>query len=452
MKRRPVAVPLHGQSRHAPLSRRTVLRGVLGGSAVMVGLPLLEVMLPRRARACDELFPRRFGLFFWGNGNLPEKWTPPTEGAGYALSEQLQGLLPVRDLVTVVTGLSVKLDNVYPHSSGAAGILSAVPLQEVGDGTTFGGPSIDQVIADLIGGDTVYRSLQTAATNAGGMSYNGPSSQNPPETSPFAFYERIFGATFRAPGEKGVVDPSLGLRRSVLDGVMEDLGALRGRVSTADQARLDQHFEGVRELEQRLARLEEDPPDLESCARPEAPLEDYPDVDGRPQASARSRAMAELLAMACACDQTRVFGHYFSDPVSDVLYDGATAGHHQLTHDEPDPQDEVNAITTFVVEEYAALVQAFAAIPEGDGTLLDNCAILGTSEVSLGRTHSVDEMPVLIAGTACGALVPGIHYRSYSQENATKVLLTLIRAMDVPLAEFGEDAARVTDGLSGIEG
>lgn len=452
MKPRPVAVSLHGQSRRAPLSRRTVLRGFLGGAAVRVGLPLLEAMLPRRARACDALFPRRFGIFFWGNGNLPEKWTPLTEGAGYELSEQLQGLLPVRDLVTVVTGLSVKLDNVFPHFSGAAGILSAVPLQEVGDGTTFGGPSIDQVIADYIGGDTIYRSLQTAATNAGGMSYNGPSSQNPPETSPYAFYERIFGATFREPGEKGVVDPSLGLRRSVLDGVMEDISALRGRVSTADQARLDQHFEGVRELEQRLARLEEDPPDLESCARPASPLKDYPDVDGRPQASARSRAMAELLAMACACDQTRVFGHYFSDPVSDVLYDGASAGHHQLTHDEPDPQDEVNAITTFVVEEYAALVQAFAAIPEGDGTLLDNCAILGTSEVSLGRTHSVDEMPVLIAGSACGALVPGIHYRSYAQENATKVLLTLIRAMDVPLAEFGEDAARVTDGLSGIEG
>lgn len=443
---------LWGQSARAPLSRRTVLRGFLGGAAVTVGLPVLEVMLPRRAQACDELFPRRFGLFFWGNGNLPDRWTPYGEDEDWVPSEQLAALDAVREWVTVVTGLSVKLPNDSPHSSGAAGILTAAPLTTVGGEETYSAPSIDQVIADAIGGDTIYRSLQTAATNCSGMSWNGPSSRNPPETSPFTFYERLFGASFREPGEKGLVDPTVALRRSVLDGVMGDITTLRGRVSSADRVRLDQHFEGVRELEQRLARLEEDPPNLEACSRPGAPAEDYPDVDGRPQDQARSRAMIDLLAMALACDQTRVFGHYYSDPVSDVLYVGASSGHHELTHNEPSPQEEVNAITTAIVGEFAYLVQAFRAIPEGDGTLLDNCAVLGTSEVSEGRTHSVDEMPILLAGTACGALRTGIHYRSYSQENATRLLLTLLRAMDVDASEFGVDEARVTDGLGAIEG
>jgi hypothetical protein len=237
----------------------------------------------------------------------------------------------------------------------------------------------------------------------------------------------------------------------VLDAVIEDANTLKGRVGAADAIRLEQHLDGIRELEQRLALLEEDPPDLEACAMPDAPASDYPDVDGRPQVSARSRAMVDLLAMALACDQTRVFGHWFSDPVSDVLYEGASAGHHSLTHNETGDQPEVDAITGVIIEEFAYLVEKLASIPEADGTLLDNCAILCTSEVSLGQTHSVDDMPMVIAGAACGALKTGVHYRSYTQENASKVMLTLVRAMDIPATSFGEGAGAVTDGLGDIE-
>jgi hypothetical protein len=434
-----------------PIGRRTLLRGLLGGAVVTVGLPPLEAFLDltRKANAtCGGVVPRRFGLFFWGNGNRPDKWLPVGEGASWELSEQLAPLAAVKHKITVVSGMAVKTGNVYPHTSGSVGLLSGAAALDDG---SWGFPSVDQVVADAVGGETIYSSLHTSATGASGLSYIGPNTRNPPESSPFAFFERVFGAGFRLPGEEGVVDPSLGLRRSVLDAVMGDVARLQARVGAADRVRLEQHLDGIRELEQRLARLQEDPPDLESCSLPESPLPDYPDLDGRPQVSARSRAMCDLLAMALACDQTRVFGHWFSDPVSDLLYDGATAGHHSLTHNEGGDQPEVNDITTQIMEEFAYLVAKLDSIPEGDGSLLDNCVVLATSEVSEGRTHSVEDMPVVLAGGACGRLRTDYHYRSYTAENVSKVMLSVVRAMDIDAATYGEGDGEVDDSLTDIE-
>ncbi len=438
----------------SPLSRRTVLRGLLGGTAVTLSLPFLEAMLPLGrggVRASTTGFPLRFGLFFWGNGNIPDLWTPTGEGKTWELSPQLAPFANVKDVISVVTGMSIKIPNIFPHGSGSAGILAAAPQQELDGSETCSTATIDQVIAAQIGGETLYRSLQTAGTDIVGLSYNGPNNRNPAEYNPYAFYERLFGSTFREPGEEGIVDPTIGLRRSVLDAVMGDVDRLKKRVGAADSIRLEQHLDGIRELETRLARLEEDPPNLESCSRPPEPLAEYPDQDGRPQVSARSRALCDMLAMALACDQTRVFSHYLTEPVNNTLFPDASDGHHNLTHDEPDDQPQVHAITVQCVTEMAYLVEALRAVPEGDGTLLDSCAVLGCSEVSLGRLHSLDEMPVVIAGSAAGALRTGVHYRSYSQENVSTVLLSLIRAMGINQSEYGVDEGRVTDGLSAIE-
>ncbi len=231
---------------------------------------------------------------------------------------------------------------------------------------------------------------------------------------------------------------------------MADARTLRKRLGVVDTRRLDQHFNAIRDLERRIARLQEDPPRLDACRRPEPPAP-VPDVEGRPQMSERSRVVSDLVAMAFACDQTRVLSYWHSDPLSDVLYAHATAGHHQLTHDEPAPQDQVHEIVVSVVSDFAYLVEALQAIPEGDATLLDNTVLLGTTDVSYGRTHQIDEFPIILAGRACGALKTGFHYRSETLENTSTVPLSLLRALDVPVAEFGVDAGRVTSGLSAIE-
>ncbi len=436
-----------------PLSRRTVLRGMLGGTALAMALPPLDAFFDSagKAYASNGAFPSRFGLFFWGNGIIPERWVPADDGPDWTLSEQLAPLAEVRRDVTLLSGFEVKTGNPIAHVSGPAGLLTGTGLQISGNDHTFAGPSLDQIIAAAIGGDTRFRSLEVGVEpGVSGLSHNGPGSVNPPETDPVALFERLFGAGFRAQGEEPIIDPRLALRRSVLDSVMDDATRLRTRLGAVDHARLDQHFEAVRDLELRIARLQEDPPALAACGRPAA-VEPISDIDGRPQMGERARIISDLVTMAFACDLTRVLSYWYSNPLSDVLYPAATAGHHQLTHDEPGDQPQVHEIVVSIVQGYAQLVSALRAIPEGDGTLLDNTILLGTTDVSYGRTHQIDEFPMLIAGTGCGRLKTGFHYRSTTNENTSLVSLSILQAMGVQVPEFGVDAGRVDRGLSEIE-
>ncbi len=435
------------------LDRRSFLRGMLGGAAVTVGLPAFEIFLNTHgtAYASGEGFPKRFGLFFWGNGILPAQWNPTGSGTDWVLSEQLAGLAPVKNLVTVVTGMSVKIPNVEPHTAGAAGILSGAPLLLEGEHRTFTAPTIDQVIAQEIGTQTRFRSIEFGAKPRGGLSYNGPDNINPAEESPIALFDRIFGGGFTLGGDDGEPDPRLRLRRSILDAVMTDASSLHKRLGTKDKERLDQHLSGIRDLEKRVSFLIENPPNLDACSIPTAPTSDLPDIDGRPQLSARNRIMTDIIAMAMACDQTRVWSNFFTFPVNNLLFPDSNSGHHQLTHDEPGDQPEVSKIVKQIVVEYAYVVEKLQSIPEGSGTMLDNCVVFGTSDTSFGRTHSMDDFPILLAGSAGGKLRQGIHYNSPSGENASKALLSLVRAMDINAGSFGAAEGESTSGLGAIE-
>jgi hypothetical protein len=438
------------------ISRRTLLRGLAGGALVTLGLPALEVFLNDHGTALAEDgpgasgFPRRFGLFFWGNGVLPDRWVPATIGANWQPSEQLAPLAHLTDRVTVVTGTKLGVPNSRPHFAGLSGVLCGAPVLDAYGQDTFALPSIDQLIAKGLGDVTRFASLEFGAAPSDGVSFNGPNSRNPPEPSPAALFARIFGGGFQLPGAEPIVDPRLALRRSILDAVATDLSKIKQVAGAADRARLDQHLEGVRSIERRLARLEEDPPNLAACAMPPSPLADYPDLEGRPQLQEKNAIFCELVAMALACDQTRVFSNMFSYPVTNILFEGAPSGHHQLTHDEPDPQPEVHRITLQCITAYARQVEALANVAEGAGTLLDSCALLGTSDVSLGKTHGLDEFPLLIAGSAGGRLKQGIHHRA-AAENTSHVMLSLVRAVGVNAPSYGAEGGYVTDGMSDIE-
>jgi hypothetical protein len=433
-----------------------MLRGVLAGGTVAIGLPALDLFLNESgtAYAGGMGFPTRFGIFFFGNGVIPRLWNPAlgesvgTDTYRWEATGLLEPLAEVKSHCTVVSGTKVLTTNTNPHGSGPAGLFAGADLV---DGT-FVGPSVDQRVADEIGA-TRFRSLQVGVQPSDFChSMTGPAMVNPPVTNPFTLYERIFGEGFRLPGEMGMVDPRIGLRRSVLDAVSEQTQRLRSRVGAADRARLDQHFEGIRELEGQLARLEEDPPMLDACGRPETvPEMDYPDLDGRPQLQLKNRVICDLLVMALACDQTRVFYDAFSQPVNNMLFLDLATGHHQLTHDEPDPQPLHERVVRFSIAQFAYLVSRMAAVPEGDGSLLDHSAVLCTTDCSFGRTHAIDDYPMVIAGGASGALRQDIHYRSPSNENASKVMLTLMRAVGARAAEYGFGEAHTMDGLGAIE-
>lgn len=439
------------------LSRRRLLTGVAAGGIVTVGLPALEMFLSPHgdAYADGSGFPKRFGWWFFGNGVHAEKWVPAGSGPSWELSPQLAPLAAVKKHVTVVSGLKVYHPNSVPHGSGPAGILYGGPLGVVGDNfetSTFAAPTLDQLIAKAIGNDTRFLSLEVAIErNGGSLSYRAPGAKNPAEANPAALFQRIFGPGFTLPGDKPILDPRRALRRSVLDAVSEDAKALEKRLGKSDRERIEQHFANIRALEKQIAKLELDPPNLASCHKPGEPSADYPDKDGRPQMAAIHRVMSDMIAMALACDSTRVFSLMFSKPVSNVLYGASPSGHHQLTHDEPGEQPEVNKIILQILGELAYFIEALAKVPEGNATLLDHLALLAFSDCSYGRSHAIDNFPLLVAGGCNGALKQGIHYKSPAAENASKLGFSLLRAMGVAVTKFGSGPGLVSEGLTGIE-
>ena len=432
------------------MKRRNFLRGSLHGAAFTLGLPWLEIFHGRKAYASDG-FPKRFGLFYWGNGNKTDQWLPTTDGENWETTEILTPLDPLRQYITLVTGLSLKVPNLIPHDSSVVGLVTGQSLESIGESWTVTAPSIDQLIAQQIGSDTIYRSLELGCVADESYSWYGPNSRNPITTNPYLFYELVFGPTFREPGQEGLVDPRLGYRRSALDAVMENISSLEPRLGSHDRVRLEQHLDGVRELELRLARLQEDPPSLAACFRPEAPEVSYPPINGRPQFAEINRIMSKLMAMSLACDQTRVLSYCFAAPFNNHLFLDAPDGHHNLTHHEPGDQAKVIEITRFIISQFAVFLEELKSIPEGEGTLLDNCAILAASEVSDGQSHSQDEIPLILAGGASGSLRMGTHHRSYTKENVNRLWLSIIRSLGINQASLGDGDSLESEGLSGIE-
>jgi hypothetical protein len=368
----------------------------------------------------------------------------------WSVSEQLAPLEPWIDQTAIITGLNVNVPNLLPHFSGLVGSFGGAPATIVGEDYTFPDMSVDQVIAEAWAGQTRFRSLEVGVEGRYPISFLGPHQPLTPETSPLALYQRVFSDDFRAPGEEAVLNPRIALRRSVLDAVMADQNSLMSRLGTADQRRLDQHLESVRALELQLARLAEDPPNFEGCRRPVEPI-DPSDEDGRSRLELTHRAFADLLALALACDQTRVFSELLTRPVGNYLFPSSSAGHHRLTHDEPGDQPGVKAVVIQIMQHLAYLAEALHAIPEGDGTLLDHTYLVATSEISLGRSHSLENVPFIIMGGGGGTLKSGIHYHSAGGESTSAAWLSVMRALGLRQAEWGRENQRVTDGLSVLE-
>ncbi len=435
------------------LCRRTVLRGMLGGAAATVALPLLDVMVDDGGIALADSggFPRRFGLFFWGNGMDPSRWAPTISGPDFELTSQLLPLASVKQHLTVVSGFEVKVPNAVTHHSGACGMFTGSPLEVWGQSQyKYRGPSFDQILAQEIGGLTRFRSLEYGARPGDGVSLSAPGTFNPPITSPLEFYERLFGHGTLPNTEDGP-DPRLLMRQSVLDAVIGDAKSLQSILPAADKQRIERQLDTIRDLERQLAAIAQGGPPPAACVVPQGPTGPFDVGSDQAQLVAANRAMTDLAVMALVCDQTRVLSNFMTKPLSNVLWDGVSDGHHALTHHEPGDQPQVHQVVVHVMTELAYMLESLAAIPEGDTTLLDNCAVMATSDVSLGRVHSLDEFPLLVAGSACGRLVQGTHIRSDVGDNIAKATLSVMRATGALLESFGEGEAYTTDGLSELE-
>ena len=392
----------------------------------------------RRAAAAPATTARRLVVFFTPNGTVPARWRPTgTETSwSFPAGSILEPLGAWKNRAVVLDGLELK--NANNHEGGMAAMLTA------GSGGASGGASLDQVVAAAIGGTTRLRSLELGVqTSAWGgsvqtrMSYAGPGQYVPPDDNPGNVYTRLYGDA--APQTDA--DQLLRRRRSVIDAVRGDLGALRARLGGEEARKLDHHLDSLRELERGLGG------GTCSGGTPITSLPTYAN-DSFP---AIGRAQMDLLVASLACGATNVASIQWAHTVAPQVFTwlGQSEGHHGLSH-----MSDYNAagVAEFVraerwfTEQFVYLLGRLDAAPDPQGgSLLDSTLVLWCKEMGDSRDHVCTNVPMVIAGagfeTGRYLKVPG---RSHGQ-----MLVSICRALGVPIASFG-DPNHGTGPLAGL--
>jgi hypothetical protein len=448
------------------LARRSFLRGALNGAAVSIALPTLEAMLDGNGAAYADgtPIPRRFGVWFWGNGVKRDGWTPTSTGRGWAAPPSLKpfadaGLL---DYVSVVTKTWVPFAQKWAHHSsykalwcGAEGIYDArgFPAQ-------YGGPKFDDVIENAWRGKTRISSVNVGVSRCPGNVNYLSGDPKSAMYNPQALFDQLFGV-FKPSMGSGDTAAIVAARKSLLDAVATDATELAARLPAGDRARLQLHLDSIRDVERSLDALKSS----QACALPPRPDARPADMAGLQEPLVEvNKAMADLVTLALACDVTRVFRFTFTHLQSDTIFwpIGLLTGHHGFGHNEAAPQPIIQKSVVFTMQQLAYLVGKLKAVPVGAGNLLDQCCIFGASEQADPQNHSPYDVPTLVIGRAGGALRSGIHYGAGGINNFsrrtdvpgaihTRVLTTIMKAVGVPQPAFGAGPGRVTDTIAELE-
>jgi hypothetical protein len=451
-------------SRH--IQRRTFLRGASGAA---LSLPLLQLGRQRVALAepgvAEDGFPLRFIVFFHPNGVWPPTWWPggtPTENA-WELSPSLQPLAPWKDKLLVLDGIDMPAADAGPgedHQQGMGSVLSGHPLQAGnfvgGDGSLAGwgnGITVDQVIAQHVGGSTPFGSLEfgVRASAFGGsevrtrMVYAGAAQPLAPYDDPVAMWNLLFSELNLSPTEMAKLRAK---RVSVLDTVQGQFAALQARAGAEDRMRLEQHAALVLDLEDRISN---EAVLGESCVVPAAPPAHNP--NSADTMHLISQLQLDMMVMSFACDLTRVASIQYSNGMNHCQFPwiGSMSDGHALSHagdTDAAAWGEWALRERWYAEQVAHLMQRMSEIPEGAGTMLDHVVLLWVNELAQGNTHSHARMPFVMAGDLGGHFRTG-RYLAYDHQPHNNLLVSLQNAFGIEAQTFG-DPAFCTGPLSGL--
>ena len=438
-------------------TRRRVLKGMMGGAAVTVGLPFLDCFLNTNGTALaatGQKLPDIYSTWYWGLGFNPGRWEPPAPGPITQLGPEAQPLERFKNKINLFSGMTVHLDGrpFKTHYSGLIAQLTGVTPRSGAMAT----PTIDTLIADHISSTVRFKSLEmTAGGDPKTMySYRAGGVFQPGEASPAAMYTRLFGPEFQDPNAADFKpDPRVMARQSVLSAVRDQRKAVEKIVGASDRARLDEYFTSLRQLEQQVEIMLQKPAPLDACTH-SAKIEEGP-VGAEVELTAQTHKLhAQLAAHAFACDQTRVVNLAYSNMSSAVYRQGNQMTHHILTHEErADPelgyQPSHEYFATRAMSAFADLLAALNEIREGDKTLLDRALVFGVTDTSFGKTHSLDNLPIITAGSANGHMKTGIYYVGKG-DPATRVGLTVQQALGLPVNEWGADSMATSKTITEV--
>ena len=447
-----------------PLSRRTLLRGA--GAAL--ALPWLETMADAAPAAGPLTLsepPLRMAFMFLPNGVRPDHWTPPGDGEDFELTPHLQPLAALKNDFTLLENLWNK------NTVGRNGHWPKVPAwlsggyveRTSGDDLDTGGVTVDQIAARHIGDRTPLPTfelglepLRTGIDTAGGgfarmygsfLSWRDPHTPVPKEIIPQLAFDRLFRNN-RAPvmaTTEGTINPILArsLQRddaSVLDLVMEDAKTAKRRGSISDRIRLDEYFESVRSVEQRI----------EASMRPQKrwinkgkfPLERP--AAGIPETHAEHlRLMLDIFILAFWTDTTRIGTFMVGDAQSAVDYSwlpGVKGSWHTLSHhaDVPATRDQYEAILNWNIGQVAYFLNRIKGLDEGGTSLLDNSMIMVGGTLKDGNRHTEENLPLLLAGKGKGTLRPGRRFRAPAKTPLCNLYVSLLDRMGVKVDSVGD--------------
>ena len=428
------------------LSRRTMLRGL----GVTMALPWMESLRvwgdePAR-RDPASAAPLRFACFFAGNGFHSKEWWAKGAGASMELGKVLEPLNPVKEKLLFIRGLyneQALKGNI--HSSQTGNLLSGATLAS--GGAIHSGTSIDQLLAQRIGGQTKVSSLVLACEPSmaavhknysmlysSHISWSSPTTPTPLELYPALAFDRLFK------NEDQKSD------KSVLDAVMDDASALRNRISKTDRVKLDEYLNSVREVEQKIGRAGKEGqlqgwrPTLSKPNIPRPP-------DGVPQDVAEHmRLMCDILVLAFQTDTTRFCTLKLNNDHSSLRFPNLGVDymiHHLLSHTDSADWLKVNR---FFVEQVAYVARKLDAIQEGERTALDNSMLMFCSSMMTGG-HDATQLPLVILGKGGGTLESGrvLDYQGKPDRKMCSLYLSLMDRFGVKLDEFGDSNTRLAE-------
>jgi len=444
-----------------PLDRRTLLRGA--GAAL--ALPLLDAMFPTAVfgaagRAVTTPKPR-LGFFYVPNGVNMKMWTPAGEGGSFALSPSLKALEPLRDQVVVLSGLSHHQadrmnDGAGDHSRATAVFLSGAHAKRTQGSDLYLGTTADQIAAKTIGTDSPLASLELCIeerslgavcdegyTCAYGntISWSSPTTPLPMERNPRLVFERLFG-------EGGTPEERI-IRarqdRSILDAVLGDMGRLQRALGGADRRRVEQYSESIRDVEQRLQRVE-----AQNRQSPTLWREGMDQPLGVPESfEEHIKLMLDLQALAYQAEITRVSAFQFGRETCGRSYPqiGVPDGHHPLSHHDNDSEKlaKIAKIDAYHVQILAYFLEKLRSIPDGDGTLLDHSLILYGCGISNGNLHNHDHLPVLVAGGKAFNVRGGRHVKYSEEVPMSNLLVTILAKAGVPVESIGDSSGTLAE-------
>ena len=442
-------------NKNRKFTRRSLLRGAIQGSTVVMGLPILESFLNSNGTAFADgtELPPCFGSWFFGLGLTPGRWQPEVIGSNYELPEHVAALQPIKEKLNIFSGLQIFLDGKVNqnHISGAQGQMTGVVTRSAADYDE----SFDAVIDKQFGASARFRTLEVACDGnaSSGWTARGRNGKTPCQISPLELYRRIYGDGFIDPNQADFApNPEVMVRHSVLSAVTEQRQKLMNSVSSDDRSRLDEYFSSLRDVEQKLAFELERPAPLPACSIPSMDVEEIGTMVTQVQHT--HKQFATLLSHALACGQTRIFHVTLGNAFSTLRLPGEPSAYHALTHEEPiDPelgyQPKCKVIGEQCMGFFVELLQALDSIQEGEGTLLDRSLVYAFTDHGEARLHSMKNLPVFTAGSAGGRLKTGLHI-SAEGDAATRVGFTIQKALGVVTNKWGVESNEVSTPFSEV--